>query len=73
MFKTYHIVHVIVASEMTASRTITLLIDDWARLAEIQQFRDMKTIKDALRYAIRSNHSMIIAKKELSLIPNQID
>lgn len=51
---------------MTASRTITLEIADWARLAEIQEYRDMKEIKDALRYAIRADHAIIIAKREIS-------
>lgn len=56
----------IVTSEMTASRTITLGIDDWARLAEIKEYRGMLSVKDALRYAIRADHAMILTKRDLS-------
>lgn len=52
-----------VSSELTASRTITLRISDWARLQEIEDYRSMKDFKEVLRYVIRSEHAMIISKK----------
>lgn len=54
----------IVSSELTASRTITLFISDWARLQEIQDYRSMKDFKEVLKYCIRSEHAMIMAKRE---------
>jgi len=51
---------------LTASRTVTLEIKDWAALEEIRQYRDINEVKDALRYCIRAEFAMILAKRETS-------
>jgi len=51
-------------SGMTASRTITLPISDWARLEEIRQYRDFNDLVEVLKYCIRAESSMIRDKAE---------
>lgn len=52
------------AYELTASRTITMTISDWARLEEIRLFRGIKTLPDVLKYIIRTESCMIRDKQE---------
>lgn len=67
MLKSYHTPYDIVGSKtLTASRTVTLEISDWAALEEIRQYRDINEVKDALRYCIRAEFAMILAKRELA-------
>jgi len=49
--------------ELTASRTITLKISDWARLEEIRQHRGIVHAADAITYAIRAESSLIRDKQ----------
>lgn len=47
-----------------ASRTISLKIQDWARIEEIMSHRSFKDLKEVMTYIIRAEHSMILAKSE---------
>lgn len=57
---------------VSASRTVTLEIQDWARLEEIIQIREMKNLQSVLTYVIRAQHATARAnqvmneKKELA-------
>lgn len=48
----------------TASRTITLQLSDWARLAEIGEYRGIKDLPNVFKYIIRTESCMIRDKHE---------
>jgi len=53
-----------ITSDMTASRTITLTISDWARLEEIRIYREIMDLPGVLKYIIRAEASIVHDKQQ---------
>lgn len=53
-----------VTRTITASRSVTLDIGDWARLEEIRLQRGLQNFREVIAYVIKADHAFLKAKLE---------